>query len=274
MRYLKHILAFLLTWILVCGPTYAQMTIVVKHKGGAPSLWTPVGTIVWYKADAITGVSNGSTFTSWPDSSGNSNPATNASPCNVGGSNPTYETNIQNSLPAGLFAGAQCLVSSTFAASSSSTIFLAMGPTSAGYNGVADAGSQYGRLVSCTSGVWGGYTWAVYYTQSISTCAAWAVWAVQFNGASSIESYNGTQQSGTITSVSASQLNIGTIYNHLDGTGLTGYMGEAVLYNSAVDQNLFTCTEGYLAWKWGLQSLLAAGHPYKSAAPTTASSCT
>ena len=27
--------------------------------------------------------------------------------------------------------------------------------------------------------------------------------------------------------------------------------------------------EGYLAWKWGLEAKLPAGHPYKSAAPTT-----
>ncbi len=26
--------------------------------------------------------------------------------------------------------------------------------------------------------------------------------------------------------------------------------------------------EGYLAWKWGLQGQLPAGHPYKDAAPT------
>lgn len=40
-----------------------------------------------------------------------------------------------------------------------------------------------------------------------------------------------------------------------------------VPYNSSLDtkQKL----EGYAAWKWGIQALLPAGHPYKNAAPTT-----
>ena len=36
-------------------------------------------------------------------------------------------------------------------------------------------------------------------------------------------------------------------------------------YQDTTDRQL---VEGYLAWRWGLEGNLPAGHPYKSAAPT------
>lgn len=54
------------------------------------------------------------------------------------------------------------------------------------------------------------------------------------------------------------------------GDLFTGLYGEIVC---VVDTNVTTDTQqkiqGYLAWKWGTQGNLPAGHPYKSAAPTT-----
>lgn len=43
-----------------------------------------------------------------------------------------------------------------------------------------------------------------------------------------------------------------------------GYLAEAII---TVNTNDHQKTEGYLAWKWGLQSLLPIGHPYKLSAP-------
>jgi hypothetical protein len=45
---------------------------------------------------------------------------------------------------------------------------------------------------------------------------------------------------------------------------LDGYFAEALISTSSVDH---VKTEGYLAWKWGIQSKLPAGHTYKNAAP-------
>lgn len=63
------------------------------------ALWTPsdlpAGLAGWYKADAITGLSDGEAVASWVDSSGNGNTLTQS----VSGAKPSYETNELNSLP-------------------------------------------------------------------------------------------------------------------------------------------------------------------------------
>ena len=43
-----------------------------------------------------------------------------------------------------------------------------------------------------------------------------------------------------------------------------GFIGEYVGYNVALNQTQRQQIEGYLAWKWGLQSKLPASHPYAS----------
>jgi hypothetical protein len=45
------------------------------------------------------------------------------------------------------------------------------------------------------------------------------------------------------------------------------YFGEMLLYQVALTASDRQKTEGYLAWKWGLQSKLSVGHPYKTVAP-------
>ena len=77
-----------------------------------------------------------------------------------------------------------------------------------------------------------------------------------------------TNQTGTLTNLT--QFNIG----RRPGTGAQvfyGDIGEILLYNS----NVYTSNtafhpqiEGYLAWKWGLRSLLESTHPYKNRYPS------
>lgn len=43
---------------------------------------------------------------------------------------------------------------------------------------------------------------------------------------------------------------------------LTGYIFECIVYDTALSLSDYQKVEGYLAWKWGFQSRLAAGHPY------------
>lgn len=66
--------------------------------------WKPLalpGLDFWYDASQITGLSDGAEITSWPDLSGNSNHATNASSA----SGPTYKTSILNGKPVARFNG-------------------------------------------------------------------------------------------------------------------------------------------------------------------------
>jgi len=45
-------------------------------------------------------------------------------------------------------------------------------------------------------------------------------------------------------------------------------VSEFLIYNTVLNTTQRQKIEGYLAWKWGLQSTLPAGHPFKTAAPT------
>ena len=45
-------------------------------------------------------------------------------------------------------------------------------------------------------------------------------------------------------------------------------MYELLQYDGEITVTQRQQIEGYLAWKWGLQSTLPAGHPFKTAAPT------
>ena len=49
---------------------------------------------------------------------------------------------------------------------------------------------------------------------------------------------------------------------------LLGSINEVLVYNTALETTPRQKIEGYLAWRWGLQSSLPPGHPYKTAAPT------
>lgn len=60
---------------------------------------------------------------------------------------------------------------------------------------------------------------------------------------------------------------IGNNLGRTNGTQFGGDIGEIIIYPSNLTQTNREKTEGYLAWKWGLQASLPSGHPYKNAAP-------
>lgn len=54
-------------------------------------------------------------------------------------------------------------------------------------------------------------------------------------------------------------------------TGVTSFqLGEMLSYSTNLSATNRQTLEGYLAWKWGIQSSLPSGHPYLTAAPTSA----
>jgi len=52
------------------------------------------------------------------------------------------------------------------------------------------------------------------------------------------------------------------------GYGASFKLGELCIYNSYLETPFRNMMEGYLAWKWGLQKNLVAGHPYTLSAPS------
>jgi hypothetical protein len=90
--------------------------------------------------------------------------------------------------------------------------------------------------------------------------------------------WNGTQMGGSIdgtdlTPVTIATLNTSTARLRLGATvgASAGTFGNGVLRHAQIttllDATLRQRLVGYLAWESGLQSLLPAGHPYKSSAP-------
>lgn len=61
----------------------------------------------------------------------------------------------------------------------------------------------------------------------------------------------------------ANNTNLGDIPNG----PLYGSIGEVIVYNISPTQSQRQLIEGYLAWKWGRQASLAAGHPYQTVVP-------
>jgi len=78
---------------------------------------------------------------------------------------------------------------------------------------------------------------------------------------------NGTTQTFT-TSVDSAGFSIG----YATDSGISsqpwgGYIGEIVINNTVLSVPQRQYLEGYLAWKWGIQTSLASGHPYVISPP-------
>jgi hypothetical protein len=83
--------------------------------------------------------------------------------------------------------------------------------------------------------------------------------------------YAATTTSGTPAS-STYQVSLGNQYPFSSAYNFIGNMGEVIICNRAYDGSagtspLHLIIPGYLAWKWGLQSLLPAMHPFKHNPP-------
>jgi hypothetical protein len=99
----------------------------------------------------------------------------------------------------------------------------------------------------------------------------------RYDGSTVTDYLNGTAGTGTATSGTPNSgsetLGIGATNRSAGGSPALGVWGDVLLGKSNWDANLRQCIEGYEAWKYGIASILPAGHPYKSAAPTISSNC-
>lgn len=84
-----------------------------------------------------------------------------------------------------------------------------------------------------------------------------------YNGSQSEWRVDGAQKNtGTVGTNSYVTLRIGK--NEAGEQDLDGYIAEMVGFSN---NNMREKAEGYLAWKWGLQGILPASHPYKNFTP-------
>jgi hypothetical protein len=85
----------------------------------------------------------------------------------------------------------------------------------------------------------------------------------RYNASNSSWRVNGTQtNTGSVGTNAYSILQIG--HNEVEASDLDGFVAELVAFANPTDQEIM---EGYLAWKWGMESQLPVGHPYKNFPP-------
>jgi hypothetical protein len=218
------------------------------------------GLVFWVKADAIKGLNDGDPVPTWADLSGHGYDATAS-----GTDRPAYKVNMLNGLPVIGFSNNK-MVTSTFALSQPSTVFLVGNSnTVSGNPEFVDAAQGRRILYELTATTaWGLYGGDFLYS-AVAYSSSYVVIGGIFSGLNSLISVNGTTATGSGGTLTSSGMAIG---GYPGGSSyLSGDIGEIVAYSSALSTANRQGIEGYLAWRWGLQANLAAGHPWKVMSP-------
>lgn len=265
------------------SPPLATNTIVWVT---APTAFSPTqlgGLNLWLDASQLTGLTNGQALTTWVDKSANAYTGTAVA-------GPTYQTNVLNSKPIVRFNGTSQYVDFgnvvNIGTNSGLTIFSIIK-----FNTATNAGIVNKTLFGPGTGRWA--QWrdsgnigtfvaldnlappeAKYLDSSTTPMLLETAWDRQ-----TISIFkNATQQGASVASVSAANLTntyklLVAAYN--DGTGLAPQAG--YYYNGDVAEVLVYLVpltpfdrqkvEGYLAWKWGLQTSLPTTHPFYISSP-------
>ncbi len=232
------------------------------------------GCCLWLDAaDTSTLTTSGASVTQWRDKSGNANHASNTS------AYPTLLTSAQNGRSVLSFDGASSQNLTL------STTSLPTGTTQCSFYFVCRATATSTRMIF-SYGVNPGATNRTpqfYFTNGTLNVDTYGAGGLS-DGINVQDSYtvlsctltnsniawtNGTQFTGGSTAIT---LNTGTGYASI-GLGLvgstpsfpfTGQIAEIIIYNQPATTSQRQQLEGYLAWKWGIQSSLAGGHPYQT----------
>ena len=239
------------------------------------------GMTVWVDAnDPNSYTLSGSNITQLKDKSGNGNNTTG-----YNGAQPTFLTNAINGLPVFNIAGGSgfygnmsntgttmtffCIAILTNTATTSRLIDFTDGLTTDDGQSVAKAVVTMPTIALYrANGTGGGTVNSGIGSQNIPylvTC--------YFNGTNGYLAINGTYSTPFAVSgnFSITKYGIGATFNSYSNQGYAKY-GEVLIYNTSLSTLDRQKTEGYLAWKWGLNTSLPTNHPYYSAAPTNSSS--
>jgi hypothetical protein len=260
----------------------AQMQSIYNSGFGSFSPTTLPGCQLWFDAADPNGngviPANNSTITSWVDKSGNGNTGT------VTGTPKYYANGFSSSRhPYIYFDGRSWFLGNTTntgttltaffvgmtpASQTTNTRVLSLGtPNDVDYHNSTQTIAIYqpGSIVGTyrnPNQVFGTIT----VGQPYLTCSL-------YDGTNGYSILNGTTV-GTFASTGSfgiTSYGLGNYVNAASGANepFIGYMGEVLLFTTALTTSQRQQVEGYLAWKWGLQGNLPANHPYS---PTNVSS--
>ena len=221
------------------------------------------GLALWLDASDATTIglsSNTQNVTQWRDKSGRNN---NATPFGTG--SPTYSSNSI------VFTGTQAFGTTLSSLMSNQSGFAIVRYSSAAKINILSVNrisgtaaiqqiiqnnvqslTTYGATLIVSGATLTQNTMLLYNHTFSATCNAF----IYLNG-----SQRGTS-TGPYTFTGAGTINIGG-YDTTPGEGFIGSMNEIILYSNVLTTLQRQQIEGHLAWKWGLQANLPAGHPYR-----------
>ena len=223
---------------------------------------------LWLDASDITTITlSGSSVTQWKDKS-----VTMASA--IQNNSLGYPTYVSGSTPYVLFSPNQALRIASWNYSSSWTVILAMNSVTLAarwfispynnlglvYMGMSEPGNKiFSGLLAGSGDVTGNHLEST-MAQNTSTTGVF-----NYYRDAQIQSTNTTNAG--IASVNGIALGIGANQSGDYDIGGTYQIYELLIFSSFLGDSDRFNVEGYLAWKWGMQANLPAGHPYKNAAP-------
>ena len=256
-----------------------------------PAFGTPftpksvTGLQLWLDAADPSTITGTSTVTAWADKSGNGNSVTST----AGFGTMTLSNNPVNGKTSIFSSGQNCLQvpSFTITAGQSLTAFHLVVPTLAGGDIVGlhlgpnqgGTGTYFGDMgYQNTNGntsylfiptTNGGMDNTYAYTPALTYQNTFVILTATYNGGTTLLGYyNGNKQGpSTLTSslnLNGQPLRIGS-RNSSQNT--YGHICESILYFGLLTTPQIQQVEGYLAWKWGLQSSLPSTHAYAKFSP-------
>jgi hypothetical protein len=252
----------------------------IFQYGGIPDVsWTPAALgaslALWLDADdASTLTLNGSTVSQWNDKSGNARHVSQATAANQ----PTLTASGLNGKPVVTFDGVNdrlVTASTTLGITNSASLIVVAQPSSRtppeqGIAGSDSLTNRFGLFITGSNAMrWnpisGGST-----VQAISVTGAQILVGTAQSGNSALFRNGTSIATGTAATATMENtpFNIG---NMLPGTTLPHFSGpiaEVLVLPSSLSTTDRQLLEGYLAWKWGLEASLPAGHPFRNTPPT------
>ena len=239
--------------------------------GGAPIL--PTGSTLWLDAFDASYTTSGNTVTGWTNKAGNANATAGGGTVSINGTSLNGKSSVR--FPAGVN---YLSVTLSFSTPIRCLFFvITAGPATpndisyvvlTGLDLIGGIVYQYNGWIEIDkSGVIGLQTKTptnfFNATSIVSVCTTTGNTGIWINGTEQTLDVNNI--TNTFWSTGTSSLTIGGI----PGVSATlTDLYEIIQYDGIITGTQRQKIEGYLAWKWGLQSSLPPGHPYKTAAPT------
>ena len=241
---------------------------LISQPAIPPTTWTPTqvsGCQLWLDAaDSSTVVLSGSAVTQWRDKSGAGNNAT------------TFSGTLSYSSSGLAFTGSQSMTTPLTSVLTTQTVFfVGTANSSAGIEMIGVNSPTYLNGLDHYF-----FNYQQYFTRfggTIVTLGATVTSNVPFlytasyiSGGSSFLYLNGSQTGSNLASPTISgsgTIMIGAYRDSAPANFYVGTMNEVLLYSTTLSSTQRQQVEGYLAWKWGLQSNLPNSHLYKSYPP-------